>query len=91
MNHFQTMARGHFTVRRLERAYGREPVREAYEREKAALASPDSPASGIAAERGMDGGGLAGQDAGRSNPGDAPLIGNWEMIGASRWRRRSAA
>ncbi|GJD89857.1 hypothetical protein BHAOGJBA_3389 [Methylobacterium hispanicum] len=37
MNHFQTMARGHFTVRRLERAYGREPVREAYEREKAAL------------------------------------------------------
>lgn len=37
MNHFQTMARGHFTVRRLERAYGRETVREAYEREKAAL------------------------------------------------------
>ncbi len=37
MNHFQAMARGHFTVRRLERAYGREPVREAYEREKAAL------------------------------------------------------
>lgn len=37
MNHFQTMARGHFTVRRLERAYGQETVRAAYESEKAAL------------------------------------------------------
>ncbi|GLS55718.1 EcsC family protein [Methylobacterium gregans] len=37
MNHFQTMARGHFTVRRLERTYGPETVRAAYESEKAAL------------------------------------------------------
>ena len=31
MDHFQSVARGHFVVRRLERAYGREPVRRAYE------------------------------------------------------------
>jgi hypothetical protein len=30
MDHFQNMARGHFIVRRLERAHGREPVRDAY-------------------------------------------------------------
>lgn len=32
INHFQDMARGHFMVRRLERAYGELAVREAYER-----------------------------------------------------------
>lgn len=37
MNHFQAMARAHFTVRRLERAYGQPTVRAAYEVEKAAL------------------------------------------------------
>ncbi|GEP10916.1 peptidase [Methylobacterium gnaphalii] len=37
MNHFQAMARAHFTVRRLERVYGAEPVREAYTLEKEAL------------------------------------------------------
>jgi len=31
INHFQRMARGHFTVRRLERAHGPGAVREAYE------------------------------------------------------------
>ena len=31
MNHFQAIARGHFTVRRLERAYGRAPVQLAYD------------------------------------------------------------
>jgi hypothetical protein len=31
INHFQTLARGHFTVRRLERVYGRGTVRLAYE------------------------------------------------------------
>ena len=31
MRHFQAMARGHFTVRRLERAHGGEVVRRAYE------------------------------------------------------------
>ncbi|MFP5392163.1 MAG: EcsC family protein [Gammaproteobacteria bacterium] len=31
INHFQDMARGHFTVRRLERAYGAEAVRAAYQ------------------------------------------------------------
>lgn len=32
INHFQDMARGHFTVRRLERKYGAEVVRAEYER-----------------------------------------------------------
>ncbi len=31
IGHYQEMARGHFVVRRLERAYGAEAVREAYE------------------------------------------------------------
>jgi hypothetical protein len=30
IRHFQDMARGHFTVRRLERAYGQDKVRDAY-------------------------------------------------------------
>lgn len=37
MSHFQSMARAHFTVRRLERAYGAATVRAAYAVEKAAL------------------------------------------------------
>jgi hypothetical protein len=32
INHFQDMARGHFTVRRLERKYGEEIIRSEYER-----------------------------------------------------------
>jgi hypothetical protein len=32
LNHFQRIAQGHFTVRRLERKYGEERVREEYER-----------------------------------------------------------
>jgi hypothetical protein len=32
MEHFQSMARGHFTVRRLERTYGQEVVRAEYNR-----------------------------------------------------------
>ena len=32
MDHFQNMARGHFIVRRLERTYGVEPIRERYRR-----------------------------------------------------------
>ena len=31
MDHFQTLARGHFTVRRLERTYGKGTVRRAYD------------------------------------------------------------
>jgi hypothetical protein len=31
MKHFQDMARGHFTVRRLERHYGPELVRSEYD------------------------------------------------------------
>lgn len=34
LDHFQTVASGHFTVRRLERVYGREAVRTAYEAER---------------------------------------------------------
>ena len=30
INHFQDMATGHFTVRRLERKYGPEAVKEVY-------------------------------------------------------------
>ncbi len=30
INHFQDMARGHFTVRRLERRYGADAVQQAY-------------------------------------------------------------
>jgi hypothetical protein len=30
MDHFQSMARGHFIVRRLERTYGKELIRETY-------------------------------------------------------------
>ena len=32
IEHFQEMARGHFTVRRLERAYGKVAARAEYER-----------------------------------------------------------
>ena len=32
VKHFQEIARGHFTVRRLERVYGRDAVRSQYER-----------------------------------------------------------
>ena len=39
MDHFQAIARAHFTVRRLERAHGREAVHAAYERERATLAT----------------------------------------------------
>ncbi|HZH51548.1 MAG TPA: EcsC family protein [Microvirga sp.] len=35
VDHFQTLARGHFTVRRLERIYGKVPVRVAYDRIRA--------------------------------------------------------
>jgi hypothetical protein len=31
MDHFQHIAHGHFTVRRLERQYGLEPVKAAYQ------------------------------------------------------------
>ncbi len=32
IQHFQEVARGHFTIRRLERAYGKNVVRTEYER-----------------------------------------------------------
>jgi hypothetical protein len=37
IDHFQALARGHFTVRRLERVYGRVPVRVAYDRIRAGV------------------------------------------------------
>jgi len=37
LNHFQSMATGHFTVRRLERKYGKKRVRAEYERIKRQL------------------------------------------------------
>src|SRR5215813_1639144 len=39
VEHFQDVARGHFTVRRLERAYGTELVRAEYDRLKSAFAA----------------------------------------------------
>jgi hypothetical protein len=38
IDHFQDIARGHFAIRRLERAYGKEIVRAAYERAREELA-----------------------------------------------------
>ena len=46
MNHYQTLARGHFTVRRLERAYGTETVRAAYEKLRAASRRNDASPEG---------------------------------------------
>lgn len=40
IEHFQDVARGHFTVRRLERVHGVDIVRSEYERLKAELAAP---------------------------------------------------
>jgi hypothetical protein len=37
MHHFQTLARGHFTVRRLERMYGKGTVRRAYDQIRASV------------------------------------------------------
>ena len=37
IEHFQDLARGHFTVRRLERVYGADAVRAEYDRMKSAL------------------------------------------------------
>lgn len=39
MDHFQAVARAHFTVRRLERAYGSDTVQASYERIRAGLAT----------------------------------------------------
>jgi hypothetical protein len=40
IEHFQDVARGHFTVRRLERVYGADAVRSEYERIKSGLSRP---------------------------------------------------
>jgi len=37
IDHFQDVAHGHFTIRRLERKYGGDVVREEYERARANL------------------------------------------------------
>ena len=39
IEHFQEVAHGHFTIRRLERAYGAAAVRSEYERLKLELAA----------------------------------------------------
>jgi hypothetical protein len=39
IDHFQDVARGHFTVRRLERAYGEAVVRVEYDRIRDGLSS----------------------------------------------------
>ena len=41
MNHFQRIAYGHFTIRRLERRYGRELIQREYEAAVRALAEPE--------------------------------------------------
>ncbi len=62
MDHYQRLARGHFAVRRLERVYGADAVRAAYERLRAAAggdaaaeAAPALTTGGIAAPRGAAG------------------------------------
>jgi hypothetical protein len=45
MNHFQRIAHGHFTVRRLERRYGADVVRRYYE--ALAAARPTAPRSAL--------------------------------------------
>ncbi len=42
-DHFQALARAHFTVRRLERRYGPDAIRILFEQFKAALRRPDRP------------------------------------------------
>jgi hypothetical protein len=44
IDHFQDVARGHFAIRRLERAYGKETVRAEYERIRAATMASSLPA-----------------------------------------------
>lgn len=44
-DHFQAIARGHFTVRRLERRYGIDPIRALFEELKGKGATPGKPAS----------------------------------------------
>jgi hypothetical protein len=46
IDHFQDVASGHFTVRRLERRHGTQPVRDAYERLAAELRQQGDPADG---------------------------------------------
>jgi hypothetical protein len=41
MNHFQRIAHGHFTIRRLERRYGRELIQREYEAAVRGLAEPE--------------------------------------------------
>jgi hypothetical protein len=43
VDHFQQMARGHFTVRRLERKYGADSIRKAYESVAANMQAPPEP------------------------------------------------
>jgi EcsC protein family len=45
IDHFQDVARGHFAIRRLERAYGREVVRAQYERLREELPASGKPAA----------------------------------------------
>lgn len=53
--HFQSLARGHFVVRRLERTYGPAPVRAAYERLAAGLRHADEAGRNAVASAGRRG------------------------------------
>ncbi|HEX3599837.1 MAG TPA: EcsC family protein [Lacipirellulaceae bacterium] len=50
INHFQDMARGHFTIRRLERKYGEEVVRQEYENSQRAILPRSIPTTSPKAE-----------------------------------------
>jgi EcsC protein family len=54
--HFQSLARGHFIVRRLERTYGPAPVRAAYERLAAGLRQADQAGRNALASAGRNDG-----------------------------------
>ena len=53
IEHFQQLARGHFTVRRLERIYGADAVRTEYERIRSGCGHDPTPSQGIATRRGV--------------------------------------
>ena len=51
IDHFQDVARGHFSIRRLERAYGKEIVRAQYERIRDESKASQSPSAVIGSPR----------------------------------------
>jgi hypothetical protein len=66
--HFESLARAHFVIRRLERTFGAQAVREA----AAALQTPDAEMHDGGDEGGRDGGHDDGHDDGHDGGAEAP-------------------